>query len=304
MNYTINHRTGEYSANGPIPTGIPSDPILTAHGVNQAEELGEHLESIEPAIDTIFCSPYYRCLQTLLPTARRLLPKGKAGGRIKVENGFGEFHGRAWFAHPSPALLKELDEEHFPDILDLSYKAIITPDVHGETIDMLHDRLAYALHKTIEACDKDSKGPRTILICSHAASIIAMGRVLTGNMPENFATDDFQCYTAGLSVYKRRRTKVILEGVVGEWDEKTPDKIPQLDWKGGKGVMGGWDCLKNSDCSFLSGGAERGWLVESEQQYCETLLTVLYRRFHDDEAFLADPNSFNDALAQAKGSRL
>lgn len=30
-------------------------------------------------------------------------------------------------------------------------------------------------------------------------------------------------------------------------------------WKRGVGVRGGWTCEVNSDCSFLSGGEERGW---------------------------------------------
>lgn len=33
----------------------------------------------------------------------------------------------------------------------------------------------------------------------------------------------------------------------------------KIDWIGGKGIQGGWDCIKNGDCSFLKGGAERGW---------------------------------------------
>ena len=98
--------------------------------------------------------------------------------------------------------------------------------MHGETIDMLHDRLAYTLHQIIRQGDRDPNGPRAILLCSHAAAIIALGRVLTGDMPDDFATDDFQCYTAGLSTFKRRNIV---------------------------------DCLKNSDCSFLSRGEERGW---------------------------------------------
>ena len=87
--FSVNPRTGEYHSGGPFPTGIPSDAVLTSHGVHQSEELAVHLENIEPPIDAIYCSPYYRCLQTLLPYTKRLFPKGKAGGRIRVENGLG-----------------------------------------------------------------------------------------------------------------------------------------------------------------------------------------------------------------------
>ena len=37
--------------------------------------------------------------------------------------------------------------------------------------------------------------------------------------------------------------------------------VPQIDWRAGKGVAGGWDCVLNGDCSHLEGGEERGWLV-------------------------------------------
>jgi transcription factor C subunit 7 len=258
MSYNINIKTGEYWATGPSPTGVPSDPVLTALGINQSKELAIHLENIQPPIDEIYCSPYYRCLQTLLPTTKVLFPAGKAGGKIKLENGFSEFHGRAWFAHPKPATLKELDEEHFPEILDTSYECVADANVHGETIDELHDRLAYALHRVIEACDARPDGPKAILICTHAACMIAMGRALTGLMPDDFTDDDFQCYTAGVSMYKRRKDTGEKE-IVLIWDGKTAESIPTFGWRGGKGVLGGWDCLKNSDCSWLSTGPERGW---------------------------------------------
>lgn len=35
--------------------------------------------------------------------------------------------------------------------------------------------------------------------------------------------------------------------------------VPLADWKGGKGVAGGWDCVINGNCNHLDGGEERGW---------------------------------------------
>lgn len=64
---------------------------------------------------------------------------------------------------------------------------------------------------------------------------IAAGRALTGKIPADLNEDDFQCYTASLSKYVRR-------GLDPE-----------------KGVAGNWDCVLNSETSYLSGGAERGW---------------------------------------------
>ncbi|KAF2673121.1 phosphoglycerate mutase-like protein [Microthyrium microscopicum] len=294
MNFSIDHRTGAYSTTSPLPTGIPSDPVLTAHGLAQADQLGAHLAAIQPPIDAIYCSPYYRCIQTLLPTLRRLplhvtthsplaSPPSPATLplpdrlRVRIEPGLGDFHGRAPFAHPKPATTAELENEHFPGLLDMQYKAVLEPDVYGDTLEGLHERVAYVLGKIVEECDRT--GVKTVLICSHAACIIVAGRVLTGVMPEDFAEDDFQCYTAGLSVYRRKGVATRFEEV----GEKTMEGVPKVKWKG-TGVGGGWDCIKNSDCSFLSGGEERGW------------------KFYGDESFMMDPNGVNDAVLESKDS--
>lgn len=99
----------------------------------------------------------------------------------------------------------------------------------------LHERVRNALDHIITTLDNDPAQPKTLLICSHAATIIAAGRVLTGQMPEDPDTDDFQCFTAGLSKFVR----------------KSSDPA--------RGVAGNWDCVLNSETSYLSGGAERGW---------------------------------------------
>jgi transcription factor C subunit 7 len=71
------------------PTGIPTDPPLTAKGVEQSHELAEHLCKIQPPIERIYSSPFYRCLQTLKPTTDRLFREGKAKGQIRIDRGIG-----------------------------------------------------------------------------------------------------------------------------------------------------------------------------------------------------------------------
>lgn len=84
----MNPATGEYfGLTG--PTGIPSDPALAGYGEIQARELGAHLKKIEPPVDVVYSSPFYRCLQTLKPFADKVIPLSKSGGKIKVENGIG-----------------------------------------------------------------------------------------------------------------------------------------------------------------------------------------------------------------------
>lgn len=144
-----------------------------------------------------------------------------------------EFFGRADFDHPAPPSVQILNQ-HYPD-LDQGYQSIHIPPSKGELIVELHERVNRALSRIVHELDNDPEQPKTLLICTHAATMIAAGRVLTGNMPQDPDEDDFQCYTASLSKFVR----------------KSKDTA--------KGAIGNWDCELNSDTSFLSGGAERGW---------------------------------------------
>lgn len=111
------------------------------------------------------------------------------------------------------------------------------PASKGEMIVELHARVRRALDHIVTTLDNDPEQPKTVLLCSHAATIIAAGRVLTGQMPNDLDEEDFLCFTAGLSKYVRKEAK--------------PES----------GVAGNWVCELNSETSYLSGGAERGWYV-------------------------------------------
>jgi len=252
----VNHETGEYSSSVKTPTGIPSDPALAGKGEQQAQELALHLSTLTPPIERFYSSPFYRCIQTVAPTLS-LLPPSSSPKTLKIrgENGLGEWYGKARFDHPSPAE-PEVLRSFFPNY-DLAYDAHIKPSVNGETIEQLHDRTAYALHRIIEQSDRE--GVKTIVICTHAATLIATGRVLTGRMPEDVEEEDFRPFTCGVSTFIRKQQG---DGAnveeVEKW--KGPEtEIPRVEWRGGRGVGGGWECKANGDCSFLSGGEERGW---------------------------------------------
>lgn len=135
----------------------------------------------------------------------------------------------------------------------MEYVPSIVPSVNGESIADLHDRIAYALHQIIKR--SDAEGVKAIIICSHAASILAIGRALTGRMPEDIEEQDFKPFTCGLSKFSRKSLGA--QSDVPSWKEG--DDIPRIAWKGAVGVGGGWNCEINGDCSFLSGGEERGW---------------------------------------------
>ncbi|OKL64105.1 hypothetical protein UA08_01043 [Talaromyces atroroseus] len=306
MHWTIDYATGTYHSTYPTPTGNPADPTLTAHGVRQSHELAAHLSSEKfpgPKPCKVYSSPFYRCLQTILPSVEALdgdssLSSGREKG-VRIENGLGEWFGSStYFDHPSPASISEL-HRHFPTLIanpssDYTYKTHVIPSARGETIPQLHNRVATALAAIIadvdaeiraeeEEADKEnsssSNSSKAILICAHAAPLIAMGRALTGNMPDDANIDDFHVYTAGLSTFVRRRgvgstsddsteRRTLSSSVLAAGTKLIPEsEVHVPDWKDGRGVGGGWDCVRNCDCSFLSGGEERGWHFSGEESF-------------------------------------
>ncbi|KAL2053234.1 hypothetical protein ABVK25_006559 [Lepraria finkii] len=168
-----------------------------------------------------------------------------------------------------PSLLQSL----FP-AYSLTYAPSIIPSTNGESVAQLHDRIAYALQHTILYADAedaatvkpesaDPLGPRTaILICTHAASMIAIGRVLTGRIPDDITVDDFKTFTCGISKFERRSLKQPKDETVGGGLG-----IPKVKWKSGRGVLGAWDCVVNGDCSHLEGGEERGWHFQGDEAF-------------------------------------
>lgn len=93
MNWVVDPNTGEYKSMtlSSTPTGIPSDPALASYGEQQAAQLADKLLSLDPPIDVVYSSPFYRCLQTLKPATERLFASdGRLSGqKIRVENGLG-----------------------------------------------------------------------------------------------------------------------------------------------------------------------------------------------------------------------
>ncbi|KAL8700731.1 MAG: hypothetical protein Q9224_000828 [Gallowayella concinna] len=263
VSYTLNTTTGEYHTNSPSPTNIPSDPPLAAYGVEQSYELAEALVKLDPAIDYVYSSPFYRCLQTVEPAIKKLGPDIK----VRADNGIGEWYGVASFNHPSPAppaILKSL----FPSSFDETYRASIVPPTSGETIAQLHDRVANALTHIITSVDAESGTKETaILICTHAATLIAIGRTLTGCMPCDPNEDDFVAPTAGITKFVRKA--VAEPRLLENCGQGSRVRLEAIDWKDGKGVAGGWTCVLNGNCDHLVGGAERTWHFSGEEKFSD-----------------------------------
>ncbi|KAM5501165.1 hypothetical protein McanMca71_005279 [Microsporum canis] len=305
LNWSIDLSTGTYHAHYPTPTGIPVDPTLTGPGVKQSHELASHVSSAEfkPKPCRIYSSPFYRCLQTIQPTVEALKElqehekKAHVDLTVRVENGLGvqkeielsRLYYREWFGstsfftHPSPASFGVLDPL-FPALISPSYAAQVYPNPSGETISELHDRVATTLETIIADVDDEmreyerthpeaAQESHAIIICAHAAPLIAMGRALTGNMPEDPSTEDFKVFTAGISMFRRRRSQSHdspalsqRNNIHGGGKLTASGKTIPL-WRGGSGVGGGWDCVVNGACGYLSNGAERGWHFHGEEDF-------------------------------------
>ncbi|KAI0480875.1 histidine phosphatase superfamily [Xylariaceae sp. FL0804] len=282
--WVVDPTTGSYSASFRSPTGLPTDPALTSHGVEQAAELADHLATLRPPIDQVYSSPYYRCLQTVEPfvSRRKLLLRdglGASSFALRADEGLSEWYGLAHFEHPTSAPLSEL-QTFFPH-LEAGYTSAIAPPRNGESIAQLHDRVAACAQAIVTQCDREGK--RALLICSHAAVVIALGRALTGLVPEDARTADFGAHTCGLSIYRRRRIEedtraagasdrmqranqdpqagsgLETRAPAGQHPLDSWDGKPGQAWKSGPDAFGGWTCEVNSDCSFLRCGEERGW---------------------------------------------
>ncbi|KAL8773294.1 MAG: hypothetical protein Q9209_001688 [Squamulea sp. 1 TL-2023] len=187
------------------------------------------------------------------------------GIKVRADTGIGEWYGVASFDHPSPAppaFLKSL----FPSSFDDTNQASIVPPRSGETIAQLHNRVAKALSHIIACVDAESGTKDTsMLICTHAATLIAIGRTLTGRMSDDINEDDFKAPTAGITKFVRRQ-----DPEVGNSKPCGPAAVQNgepVDWRGGAGVAGGWTCVLNGNCDHLAGGAERSWHFSGEETF-------------------------------------
>ena len=152
----------------------------------------------------------------------------------------------------APSLLNTF----FPS-LAANYTPACYPPATGESLPQLYARIAFTLSYIIADADSASGDAEiALLICTHAAPLIIIGRVLTGNLPTDVGEQDFRAFTAGLSRFERRQ---IPTQHLKKSGLQVQEEAPNSDWTGGKGVSGGWNCVLNSDCTHLKGGEERGW---------------------------------------------
>ncbi|GAA5923684.1 histidine phosphatase family protein [Sporobolomyces koalae] len=242
------------------PTGVPRDPPLSAHGVDQAKELANFLkhelgitsEEIESGKVMLLSSPLYRCVQTAKPTSEALNLK------IHIENGLGE-----WYLpvrkglHPALSTSKFLSG-FFPagllapvDDTNL-WNSILTPPRTGESMYEIHQRARQFLNKFVPALE--ARGVERVIVFSHAATCIALSRALAGDLEgisgevEGQAWDEskrLECRAATCSVSKFTRRA------------GSPDSNIK------------WNREWNGKTDFLQQGEERHWEFSFVEEYEE-----------------------------------
>lgn len=171
------------------PTGIEADVILAEHGLEQANELCEYMESdaLKPKPELIICSPFVRCIESIRPTAQKL------NLEIVIERGIGE-----WFKKdrcvettvvdgveqktvPLPADLGKLQEVFSNDGLRMEkYWETVIPNIKGELIEEIQERAHQLLPLLIGRIEQEYPEIETVLFCTHAATKIAMGMAMLG----------------------------------------------------------------------------------------------------------------------------
>jgi len=132
--------------------------------------------------------------------------------------------------HPRPPLAAQL-KKHFPLVAEDSHSPLLFVPQTGETIFEIHERARDFLRLFIRYLDEKHPDVRTVLLVSHAATIIALGRALSGNIQK-----DIRAGTCSLSQFVRNAGK------------KEQDELQ------------GWDCVLNGSVDHLSGGEEVGIL--------------------------------------------
>ncbi|GAA5857151.1 hypothetical protein JCM9279_007625 [Rhodotorula babjevae] len=179
------------------PTGIPRDPPLSSHGVDQAKELAAFLKkelgvlSMEEAREkgiVILSSPLYRCVQTATPTAQAL------GLPIFIEPGLAE-----WYLpvrrglHPALASASFL-KKYFPLVDDSQpstsssasgpldpWSTLLTPPRTGESMRAVHARCDALSRSLVEGLE--ARGAKKVVVFSHAATVIALSRAFAQDLP-------------------------------------------------------------------------------------------------------------------------
>lgn len=151
---------------------------LAAHGLTQSDDLAEFLTTPReyPVPEKIVASPWYRCVQTAAPLARKL------GQQIHLDHGPAEWYAPAapgTGLHPRPIMGGPATMSQFfdPGLINEDYTSTLYPSRRGESLQEIHDRLDLFAKTFVRRMD--AEGVRSVVIFAHAATVIALGRAVS-----------------------------------------------------------------------------------------------------------------------------
>ncbi|GHJ87814.1 hypothetical protein NliqN6_4216 [Naganishia liquefaciens] len=228
-------------------TGMSRDPPLAAHGIDQAQELAEFLSNPPadeelPVPELLFSSPFYRCIQTGSALAHKM------GIPLRLEHGVQEWYSQVLpdtGLHPRPGHAEQL-KQFFPDgTLDEQYKSTVYASRSGESVSELQARCDLFVNTFVNRIEAEFPNVKTIVIFAHAASVIALGRSLTGDKGL-----DVRAGCASTSLYQRKSAQS---------NGSSGDRNAGQTKEGSDGGVGCWDCIWSGRANYLSQGEERNW---------------------------------------------
>lgn len=245
------------------PTRMQRDPPLAAYGLEQSESLAEFLSSPPDGLPTpelIFTSPFYRCIQTSAPLSRKMkMP-------LRLEPGVQEWYSNTLpdtGLHPRPAgrdfLQQFFDVELAPwgkeqNVQDGS----VYVSRRGESLSELLARAELFVDVFTRRVEEEYPDVKTVVIYAHAASVIALGRALTGNKSFSVTAG-----CASTSFYTRKQhakpaSELPLATKTPTPKSFVPDGVVDENATGPV-ANGEWECHWTGRADYLKNGLERDW---------------------------------------------
>ncbi|ODN90239.1 transcription factor C subunit 7 [Cryptococcus wingfieldii CBS 7118] len=246
------------------PTGMNRDPPLAAHGLDQSAHLASYLSSPSrtapyPTPEIVFTSPFYRCVQTALPTAQALgLVLGEGEDGLHLEHGLSEWYSPVYPStglHPRPGPPSSLIPHFPPGSINPTYSSTYYPSRKGESLKELHERMEGFLNAWVGRVEGEYPEVRCVVVFMHAASLIAFGRALTGDRGMEIVAG-----CASTSLYQRKPPPLPSPSTTQLPTPTTPSH-PSHPAKARLPPCGTsqYTLLLSGHTSYLPSGLERDW---------------------------------------------
>lgn len=266
----------------PPPTGVDSDVPLAAHGVQQAQELAHYIMSIPDADkpELLFSSPFYRCVQTIYPTSELL------DVDITIERGLGEWFKPDRDVVPVPTSVQEMQKlfVNKKTKLEPEMWSTVIPNTNGETEELIRVRCHEFWPLFIQKIEKEYPDCEKIMLCTHAATKIALGMNLLGFSDLKESIDD-----KGSTI---RSGACSIDKYELLFDGDASDNFYEKNW-----VL-----TMNGNTQFLSAGEEMHWDFRNGFEAGSDADIAYRRKLQESKEGKQDPNNTKmDVLGDKNG---